>query len=191
MRLGSTYWLIVAVAAVFTLARFSEAFLLLRATSVGLPIYLVPIVMVADEHRLFAFGLSGRARFPTGWTGPRCLSSDWQSSSIADLFLGLSAAFRRVAVGVGLWGLHMGLTQGLLAALVADTAPPELRGTAFGMFNLASGVALLTASVIAGFLWDAAGPEGTFLAGGVFAALALAGLLAICLRLTGGRAGAT
>ena len=76
-----------------------------------------------------------------------------------------------------LWGLHMGFSQGLLSALIADTAPPELRGTAFGMFNLMTGVALLAASIIAGTLWDAVGPQATFLAGAGFAILALMGLM--------------
>jgi MFS family permease len=78
--------------------------------------------------------------------------------------------------GVVLWGLHMGLTQGLLSALVADSAPEELRGTAFGMFNLVSGIAMLIASVVAGALWDIAGPSGTFIAGAAFTAIALAAL---------------
>ena len=79
-------------------------------------------------------------------------------------------------IGVALWGLHMGLTQGLLSALVADTAPEEMRGTAFGMFNLVSGVAMLAASIVAGALWDIGGPAGTFLAGAAFTAIALAAL---------------
>jgi MFS family permease len=105
----------------------------------------------------------------------------------ADLTLGLAAGIAAVAAGIVLWGLHMGFTQGLLATLVADAAPPELRGTAFGMFNLFTGVALLAASVIAGALWDAAGPRGTFLAGAALTALALAGLLAIRGSLAAGR----
>jgi len=96
---------------------------------------------------------------------------------IADIVLAFSSGIEGVAIGVALWGLHMGFTQGLLSALVADTAPSELRGTAYGVFNLVSGLALLAASVIAGALWDLLGPGGTFLAGAVFAALALGGLL--------------
>jgi MFS family permease len=96
---------------------------------------------------------------------------------VADLVLALSGGIVGVAMGVALWGLHMGLTQGLLATLVADAAPAELRGTAYGMFNLMTGVALLAASVIAGGLWDAIGPRGTFLAGAVFTVLAVIGLL--------------
>ena len=182
VRLGSSYWLIVAVATVFTLARFSEAFLILRSVSVGLPIYLAPIVMVLMN---LVYSL---AAYPAGALSDRMdrttvLAIGLATLVIADLLLGLSRNFAGVAVGVGLWGLHMGLTQGLLAALVADAAPPELRGTAFGMFNLATGMTLLAASVIAGGLWDVAGPEGTFLAGGAFAGLALAGLLVVRIRL--------
>jgi MFS family permease len=101
----------------------------------------------------------------------------------ADLLLGLAPTIPGMAIGVVLWGLHMGFTQGLLATLVADAAPAELRGTAFGVFNLVAGGALLLASVIAGGVWDVAGPASTFLAGAAFAALALAGLLAIRGRL--------
>jgi predicted MFS family arabinose efflux permease len=95
----------------------------------------------------------------------------------ADLVLAFSSGLAGLALGAALWGLHMGFTQGLLATLVADTAPAELRGTAFGMFNLVTGVALLAASVIAGLLWDATGPTGTFLGGAGFTVLTLAGLL--------------
>jgi MFS family permease len=97
----------------------------------------------------------------------------------ADIALALLPSVGGVALGVVLWGLHMGLTQGLLAALVADTAPAELRGTAYGFFNLLGGLAMLAASVIAGALWDVAGPQGTFLAGAGFALVALAGLLMV------------
>jgi MFS family permease len=97
----------------------------------------------------------------------------------ADVVLAFAPGIPAVAAGVALWGLHMGFTQGLLAALVADTAPTELRGTAFGMFNLLTGIALLVASIIAGALWETAGPKGTFLAGAVFALFALYGLVAI------------
>jgi MFS family permease len=96
---------------------------------------------------------------------------------LADAVLALADGVGGVAVGVILWGLHMGLTQGLLAALVADTAPEELRGTAYGMFNLITGLALLAASLIAGELWDVIGPKGTFLAGAIFASMSVAALL--------------
>jgi MFS family permease len=89
--------------------------------------------------------------------------------------------------GVVLWGVHMGMSQGLLAALVADTVPAELRGTAFGVFNLASGVVLFFASLLAGFLWQSVGAEATFLAGAGFAALSFTGLLTVIRRDGAGR----
>jgi MFS family permease len=175
-RLGSRYWQIVAIAAVFTLARFSEAFLILRAQSVGLPIALVPAVMVLMN---VVYAISA---YPAGVLSDRVdrytvLIAGLALLIIADAVLALAAGIGGVAAGVILWGLHMGLTQGLLAALVADTAPEELRGTAYGMFNLITGLALLAASVIAGELWDIAGPKGTFLAGAIFAAVSVAALL--------------
>jgi len=176
-RLGADYWQVVIIAAVFTLARFSEAFLILRAQSVGLPIALVPAVMVL-MNVVYAL-----AAYPAGVISDRMnrqtiLIAGFILLILADVVLALSGSITGVAVGVILWGLHMGLTQGLLAALVADTAPAELRGTAYGMFNLTTGIALLAASIIAGGLWDGIGPKGTFLAGAVFAALAVAGLVA-------------
>ena len=174
-NLGRPYWWVVAIAAVFTLARFSEAFLVLRAQSVGLPVALIPGVLVLMN---VAYAL---AAYPAG-----VLSDQMDRRTLlvagllvligADVILASSTTTLGVAIGVALWGLHMGLTQGLLATLVADSAPAELRGTAYGVFNLVSGLALLAASVIAGGLWDAVGPSGTFLAGAAFAALSLLGL---------------
>ncbi len=177
-RLGMDYWWVVGIATVFTLARFSEAFLILRAQSVGLPIALVPAVMVL-MNVVYAL-----AAYPAGVLSDRMdrhtiLIAGLVLLIVADVVLALSGTIGGIAVGVVLWGLHMGLTQGLLATLVADTAPAELRGTAYGMFNLATGIALLAASVIAGGLWDAIGPRGTFLAGAGFTAIAVAGLLAL------------
>lgn len=180
-RLGGSFWIVVAIAAVFTLARFSEAFLILRAQSQGLPLLLVPLVLVVMN---VAYALSS---YPAGALSDRVdrtaiLVGGLVLLIAADLVLALSPGIAGVAAGVVLWGLHMGTTQGLLSALVADTAPEDLRGTAFGMFNLVSGVALLAASVIAGALWDAFGAERTFLAGAGFAAAAMAGLLALRAR---------
>jgi MFS family permease len=177
-NLGPAYWWVVAVASVFTLARFSEAFLVLRAQNVGLPIMLVPAVLVA-MNVVYAL-----AAYPAGVISDRIGRISVLATGIglligADLALALLPSIGGVALGVVLWGLHMGLTQGLLAALVADTAPAELRGTAFGFLNLLGGMAMLGASVIAGGLWDLAGPQGTFLAGAGFAFLALAGLLIV------------
>ena len=167
--------MIVGVAAVFTLARFSEAFLLLRAQSVGLPLAVVPVVLVVMN---VAYTLTA---WPAGALSDRIgrygvVTVGFALLVLADLALAIGGSVVVVMLGVMLWGLHMGLTQGLLAALVADTAPEELRGTAFGMFNLVSGVAMLAASVIAGALWDIVGPAGTFLAGAAFTAIALAAL---------------
>ena len=178
-RLDSAYWWVVGLGAVFTLARFSEAFLVLRAQQSGVPVALVPLVMVAmnlvysasaypfgqlahrmDHHRLLALGLVVLVA--------------------ADLVLAANAHWTTLLIGVALWGIHMGMTQGLLATMVADTAPDDLRGTAFGVFNLVSGLALLLASAIAGLLWDRLGASFTFYAGAVFSALAL--LLGLALR---------
>ena len=181
-RLGATYWWVVAVAFVFTLARFSEAFLVLRAQSIGLPLMLVPIALVIMN---IAYSFSA---FPVGILSDRTdrislLVIGLLLLLVADLVLAFATSIVGVGIGVALWGLHMGFTQGLQATLVADAAPAELRGTAFGMFNLVTGLAMLIASVIAGALWDVAGPSGTFLAGAAFTVMALAGLLPIRNRL--------
>jgi MFS family permease len=174
-RLDARYWVVVGVSAIFTLARFSEAFLLLRAQSVGLNVTIVPAVMVVMNVVYTA------SAWPAGALSDRngrygVLIVGFGLLILADLVLALGNSVSTVMIGVALWGLHMGLTQGLLAALVADTTPPELRGTAFGMFNLVSGVALLAASIVAGALWDMIGPAGTFVAGALITAVALAAL---------------
>ena len=172
-RLDIGYWVVVGVAAIFTLARFSEAFLLLRAKSVGMPVMWVPAVMVVMNVVYAAIS------WPAGSLSDsigryRLLIAGFALLIVADLVLAFGASVTTVIVGVAIWGLHMGLTQGLLSALVADTAPANLRGTAFGVFDLVSGLAMLAASVIAGGLWDWIGPDGTFIAGAVFTAIALA-----------------
>ena len=176
--LGTAYWWVVALSTVFTFARFSEAFLVLRAHSIGLPLALTPVVLVL-MNVLYAV-----SAYPAGVLSDRhgrlrVLGVGFALLIAADLVLALVPHLAGLALGVALWGLHMGLTQGLLATLVADTAPAELRGTAFGMFNLVTGLATLAASVIAGALWDAIGPAGTFLAGAAFTALALAGVASL------------
>jgi len=177
-RLGASYWWIVGIATVFTLARFSEAFLILRAQNIGLPIMLVPAVLVL-MNVVYAL-----AAYPAGVASDRMNRTTLLIVGLvlliaADLALALLPSIGGVALGVVLWGLHMGLTQGLFATLVADASPPELRGTAYGFFNLLTGVAMLAASVIAGALWDATGPKATFVAGACLAFLALAGLLGV------------
>jgi MFS family permease len=177
-RLSASYWRVVAVAAIFTLVRFSEAFLILRAQSIGLSIALVPIVLVLMS---LAYSLSA---YPIGILSDRMnkltiLILGLVLLVVADVVRAFANSIIAVGVGVIIWGLHMGFTQGLLSTLVAEVAPAELRGTAFGMFNLVCGLALLAASVFAGALWDVAGPAGTFLAGAAFAALTVLGLLRV------------
>ena len=174
-RLDAGYWLVVGVAAIFTLARFSEAFLLLRAQSVGLALTFVPVVMVV-MNAVYALTSWPAGALSDSIGRYRLLIGGFALLILADLVLALGGTVATVMIGVALWGLHMGLTQGLLSALVADTAPAALRGTAFGVFNLVSGLAMLVASVIAGALWEMIGPDGTFLAGAAFTAIALAAL---------------
>lgn len=174
-RLSANYWWVVAVASAFTLARFSEAFLVLKGQDIGLPLALVPMVMVVMNVAYFI------SAYPVGALSDRMSRTKLLVIGLvlllaADLVLAFSSALTGLLLGATLWGLHMGFTQGVLATLVADTAPAELRGTAFGVFNLMTGVVLLAASVIAGLLWDATGPMGTFLAGAGFTLVTLAGL---------------
>lgn len=183
-RFPAAFWAVVAVATALTLARFSEAFLVLRAQDAGLPIALVPGILVVMN---VAYAL---AAYPAGALSDRIgrrslLMIGVMVLIVADLILALGTGIALMLLGVVFWGLHMALTQGLLAALVADTAPADLRGTAYGLFNLAIGIAMLIASLIAGALWDAYGPSATFLAGAVFTAIALAGLGVIRNRLPG------
>ena len=174
-RVGAPYWRVVIVGAVFTLARFSEAFLVLRAQEGGIPIALVPLVMVAMNIVYSA------SAYPFGKLADRLSHRKLLASGLAvliaaDIVLASSGHWAVVLGGVALWGLHMGMTQGLLATMVADTAPADLRGSAFGFFNLVSGVAMLVASVVAGLLWDHLGAPATFLAGAAFCAVAMVGL---------------
>jgi len=175
-QLGAAYWWLVLIAAVITLARFSEAFLVLRAQNIGLPVALVPLVLVMMN---VAYAVSA---YPAGHLSDRMdrrlvLAAGFGVLIGSDVALALATGVWQVMVGVMLWGLHMGLTQGLLAALVADTTPSTLRGTAFGVFNLASGIAMLIASFLAGWLWDQYGPQATFYAGAGFTTVALFGLM--------------
>jgi MFS family permease len=174
-QLPAGYWRIVGLGAAFTLARFSEAFLVLRAQDVGVAIGYVPAVMIVMSvvyaASAYPAGLAAD-RMPERWllvTGLAVLIA-------SDLVLASAGTPLPVFIATALWGLHLGLTQGLFAKLVADTASARLRGTAFGIFNLASGAALLAASVAAGALWSAIGPAATFLAGALCAAVAAVGL---------------
>lgn len=171
-ELGSAYWFVVVVGGVFTLARFSEAFLILRAQQQGLPDTYAPLVMVVMNvvYALVAYPIG---KLADRMSHMALLGAGLVTLVIADLVLAQAQGLGAVALGVALWGLHMGMTQGLLATMVADAAPAHLRGTAFGFFNLASGVAMLIASVLAGLLWDKLGAAVTFYAGAAFSVAAL------------------
>jgi len=166
---------VIAVGVVLTLARFSEAFLLLRARGLGLPTPLVPLVMVVMNAFYAA------SAYPMGAWSDRIdrrtiVVTGFGVLILADWVLALAPGIITALLGAGLWGLHMGMTQGVLSALVADRAPAPLRGSVFGLFNFATGMALLLASVIAGFLWEMVGPAATFMCGSAFAALGIAGI---------------
>lgn len=174
-RLGAAYWQVVAVGAVFTLARFSEAFLVLRAQQLGADAAAVPLVMAA-MNLVYAASAYPFGRLADRHDHRTLLALGLLPLIAADLVLAQAGGWAGLLAGVALWGLHMGMTQGLLAAMVADTAPDDLRGTAFGVFNLMAGLALLAASAIAGGLWERFGAAATFHAGAAFAALALLAL---------------
>lgn len=174
--LDRSFWVVVAIGVVFALARFSEAFLILKASEEGLPLTFAPAVLIA-MNIVYALGA-----YPAGVLSDRypahiLLGSGLVALIFADLALALWHGLIGAFAGIALWGLHMALTQGLMAKLVADRAPNELRGSAFGLFNLASGVAMLAASVLAGLLWDMAGARATFLAGAGLATIAAIALL--------------
>jgi MFS family permease len=179
--LAAPFWWVVAIGAVFTLARFSEAFLVLRAREVGLPLALVPVVMIA-MNLVYAAVSTPAGHLSDRMDRRRILAWGLVALIAADAVLASVGNVAGALVGAGLWGLHMGLTQGSFAALVADTAPAQLRATAFGLFNLVSGVALFLASALAGALWSGLGSAATFATGGLFAALALLGLVVVLAR---------
>jgi MFS family permease len=170
--LGQAYWAVVAVGAVLTLARFSEAFLILRAQSCGLPLALAPLVLVV-MNVVFAATAYPLGALSDHANRRRLLALGFATLIAADLILAWAPNLWVVMAGVAVWGLHLGMTQGLLAALVADVCPVNLRASAFGVFNFASGVALLIASVLAGFLWARIGPSATFIAGAAFTVVGL------------------
>jgi MFS family permease len=175
-ELPAAYWVVVGLGAILTLARFSEAFLIIRAQDLGIALAIVPIVLVVMNLAYTAIA------YPAGVAADRghrkaLLVGGLLALIASDLLLGASSDTVLFFAAILLWGAHMGLTQGLLSALVADASPADLRGTAFGVFHLVSGVALLAASVLAGWLWSAYSAAYTFYAGAAFTALALAGLL--------------
>ena len=174
-RLGADYWRIVAIGAAFTLARFSEAFLILRAQQSGIAVALVPLVMVA-MNVVYAGSAYPFGKLSDRMSHGRLLALGLVVLIVADLVLASGTHWAVVLTGVMFWGLHMGITQGLMATMVAATAPADLRGTAYGFFNLMSGLALLLASGLAGLLWDQLGAQATFLTGAAIACVSL-GLL--------------
>lgn len=177
-KLSGAYWWVVGLGSVFTLARFSEAFLVLRAQQMEIPLFAIPLVMVAMN---LVYGLTAYpfGKLSDGMSHSKMLQAGLLVLIAADLVLALSHHWSTLLLGVALWGIHMGMTQGLLAAMIAHTAPAELRGTAFGMFNLMSGIALLLASAGAGVLWESLGAASTFYAGAVICLITLAGMCCI------------
>ncbi len=170
---GVDYWWVVAAGGVFTLARFSEAFLILRAQQLGLADTFAPMVLVI-MNVVYAISSYPSGRLADRMNHRTLLGAGLVVLIISDVVLAQAQGLTTVALGVALWGLHMGMTQGLLATMVAGTAPAHLRGTAFGFFNLASGIAMLIASVLAGLLWDTLGSAITFYSGAAFSVAALA-----------------
>lgn len=175
-HIKKSIWIVIGFAAILNLARFSEAFLLLRARQLGLPTALVPLVLVVMS------AVYAASAYPIGAWSDRIdrrsiLVAGGGVLILSDCVLAFAPGFITALLGAGLWGLHMGMTQGLLTALIADTAPPSERGSIFGLFNFCTGIALLLASVIAGFLWETVGPAATFLWGATFATIGLSGLV--------------
>ncbi|MBI3903205.1 MAG: MFS transporter [Nitrosomonadales bacterium] len=175
-RLGGAYWWVVWIGATFTLARFSEAFLVLRAQQGGLPIAFTPLVLIA-MNVIYAACAYPFGKLSDTMSHAKLLAWGLAVLIAADAVLAYSNQWNWVWAGISLWGLHMGMTQGLLATMVADTAPADLRGTAYGFFNLVSGFAMLIASAMAGLLWDQLGAAYTFVAGAAFSVVALAAIL--------------
>jgi len=175
-RLNSAYWWVVGIGALFTLARFSEAFLVLRAEQSGVAIALVPLVMVA-MNVVYAGTAYPFGKLSDSMSHLKLLVIGLVVLLAADLVLAFNHHWSTVLGGVALWGIHLGITQGLLARMIADVAPADLRGTAFGFFNLMSGLAMLLASVVAGVVWEKLGASYTFYAGGLFCVLTLVALI--------------
>ncbi|EPG4208312.1 MFS transporter [Klebsiella michiganensis] len=174
-KLSAAYWWVVAIGSIFTLARFSEAFLVLRAQQMAIPLFTIPLVMVA-MNLVYSLTAYPFGKLSDSMSHSKMLQWGLLVLIAANIVLALSSHWSTLLAGVALWGIHMGMTQGLLAAMVAHTAPPELRGTAFGMFNLMSGIALLLASAGAGVLWEVLGAASTFYAGAIICVVTLVGM---------------
>jgi MFS family permease len=185
-RMPPAFWKVTVVGVVFTLARFSEAFLILRATGAGLPLELAPLVLVV-MNLVYSVGAYPAGALSDSRSARELLLWGLGLLIAADAALAMASGIGAIFLGIALWGAHMAMTQGLLSKLVADTAPTGARGSAFGLFNLALGAAMLLASLLAGILWAALGPAATFVAGGAFGATAF---LLVLLARPGGSPGA-
>jgi MFS family permease len=174
--LGSSYWSLAIAALLFNLGNSSEAFLLLKAKQVAIFDFQIPLVLVAMNVS-YAF-----SAYPVGILSDRCdrktlLLWGWVLNAVLYLGLAIARSPWQVWILVSGYGLYLGMTQGILLAMVADRVPEHLRGTAFGFLNLLVGVALLPASLLAGWLWQSVSPSAAFLAGSGFAAAAVCLLL--------------
>jgi predicted MFS family arabinose efflux permease len=164
---------LIAVGFLFTLARFSEGFLILRGFDAGLSATLSPLVLVVFNLAFFALAYPAGAL--SDRMSPRAILIAGMAVLVAaDLVLAQPLGLPGLGIGVALWGAHMALTQGIFARLIADSAPPHLRATSFGAFYFVSGIATLLASLGAGLIWDRHGAHATFIAGAGLAAVAMA-----------------
>jgi MFS family permease len=184
-KLPAAFWAVVVVGAMLTMARFSEAFLVLQAQDEGFQLAFLPLVLVIMNVVYAAVS------YPAGVLSDRMAAYKLLALGClvllaADLVLAYGASLSWTVLGIALWGLHMGLTQGVLAALVAAAAPAPIRATAFGLFNLVMGIVMVVSSALAGVLWQDHGAQATFMAGGIFSLLAVVGAVAVGPRLPGG-----
>lgn len=170
--LPPAYWRVVLLGASLSVARLTEAFLILRARQLGLADSLAPLVLVG-MNTVYAAAAYPAGMLADGWNRRKLLAAGMGVLAAAHAVFARADGLGLIALGVALYGAHMALTQGLLSALVADAAPAELRGTAFGVFHFAGGLALLAAGLGGGLLWDYAGPPAMFMAGGGVALLGL------------------
>jgi MFS family permease len=185
-NLGRGFWMVLAVSLFFTLARFSEAFLILRAQGLGLTLYLMPTVLMTMSL-VYALAAYPAGKLSDRMGRPRTLAAGLVMLLLADLLLARADSLSVVFIGTAFWGLHMAFTQGVFSAWVADSCAAHVRGTAFGLYGLFSGITVLLASLIAGWLWEQYGAPATFYAGGGFTLVTLLGF--VWLRLWNMKAG--
>ncbi|RYD92534.1 MAG: MFS transporter, partial [Sphingomonadales bacterium] len=171
-RLNRAVWAVIGIAALLTLARFSEAFLLLKSLEAGFSAAWAPLAMVI-MHAVY-----GLAAYPVGKLSDRIGSRGllvWSLAFLVGSHLTLAYATDLwvYLLGTVLWGLHMGFSQGLLGALIAGVTPDALKGSAFGAFNLMTGIVVLVGNTAAGWLWISAGSQAPFLVGAGVSLLAM------------------